>query len=87
MYNGIIYTNDPESVALNIEGECDWIKKNKNWKLYNPNSIYLLGHGRASDMPSIQSTDSAQLQEVKEEIIELIGNFSVRSLWKFNNCS
>lgn len=35
-----------------------------------------LGHGRASDMPSIQSTDSAQLQGVKEQIIELIGNFS-----------
>lgn len=48
--------------------------------MYIPNSIYILGHGRASDMPSIQSTDSAQLQEVKEEIIELIGNFSVRSL-------
>lgn len=31
-------------------------------------------------MPSIQSTDSAQLQGVKEQIIELIGNFSVRAL-------
>jgi len=54
MYNGIIYTNDPESVALSIQG-----------------------HGRASDIPSIQETDSAQLQDIKEQIIELIGNFSV----------
>lgn len=23
MYNGIIYTNDPESIALNIEGKCE----------------------------------------------------------------
>ncbi|KAJ6632715.1 Thymus-specific serine protease [Pseudolycoriella hygida] len=54
MYNGITYTDDPESVAISIPG-----------------------HGRASDMSSIQATDSAELQAVKERIIELVGNFSV----------
>ncbi len=39
-----------------------------------------LAHGRASEMPSIQSTDTPQLREVKERIIELIGNFSRPSL-------
>jgi len=57
MYNGIIYTNDPESVAFNIQA-----------------------HGRASDMPSIQQYDSAHLFEVKENIIELVGNWSTH-IW------
>lgn len=39
--------------------------------------IFRSGQGRASDMPPIQSTDSADLQAAKEQIIQLIGNFSI----------
>ncbi|XP_037038170.1 putative serine protease F56F10.1 [Bradysia coprophila] len=54
MYNGIIYTTDPQSVAISIPE-----------------------HGRASDIPPIQDTDSAELVAVKERIVELLRDFTI----------
>lgn len=76
MYNGIIYTNDPESIALTILRKYRWLKGNGKNNSKNFHCL-VVEHGRSSDIPSIQETDSAQLQEIKEEIIERIGNFSI----------
>lgn len=88
MYNGIVYTNDPESVAISIPGE--WVDENwKDWKYTERFFCTLIGHGRASDIPSVQSTDTDELIEVKERVMELIGNFSMipesPQLWMFNH--
>lgn len=72
-YNGIIYTSDPQSIAITIPGKCKTQKTTKS-SGYLRDFFFLEfpGHGRASDIPSIHPDDTDELREVKEHIVQLL---------------